>query len=161
VVNFANFAFSRRIFTCSEAQFMPLLEKGVHTVANRLPKLVSPRTHAFVDYALAGSFLVAGVAALKTSEKAAISAFIVAGAELTMAILTDYPGGVAKLISLPSHLKVDTGMSGLVGSMPNLMGFSEERHSWFFRGQAMAMAALAALTYITEHPEASVRHRAA
>jgi hypothetical protein len=140
---------------------MPLLEKGVHTVANRLPKVVSPRTHAFVDYALAGSFVAAGVAALKTNEKAAISAFIIASAELTMSMLTDYPGGVAKLISLPTHLKIDTGMSGLIGSMPNLMGFSKERHSRFFRGQAMAMAALAALTRTTEQPEAQVRHRAA
>jgi hypothetical protein len=140
---------------------MPLLEKGVHTVANRLPKVISPRTHAFIDYALAGSFVVAGLAALKTNEKAAISAFIVAGAELTIAMLTDYPGGVAKAISLPGHLKIDTGMSGLIGSMPNLMGFSKERHSGFFRGQAMAIAAIAALTNTTEQPEARGRRRAA
>lgn len=126
---------------------MPMLEKGVQAVTNRLPKVISPKTHAIIDFALAGSFIVAGIVSWKQRhKKAAINSFIVAGAELGVALTTDYPGGIAHLISFPARGKIDAGLSGLIGSMPNLMGFSDEWPSWFFRSQAMSMAAVSGLT---------------
>lgn len=126
---------------------MPLMEKGVETIANRMPKIISPKAHAIIDYGMAGSFIVAGAVAWKGEHKAAaLSSWIVAGAELALSMMTDYPGGVAKLISFPTHGKIDAGMSGLIGSMPNLMRFSDEWPSWFFRSQGMTMAAVTGLT---------------
>lgn len=126
---------------------MPLMEKGVETIANRMPKIIGPKTHAIIDYSMAGSFIVAGALAWKGEHKAAaLSSWIVAGAELALSLMTDYPGGVAKLISFPTHGKIDAGMSGLIGSMPNLMRFSDEPSSGFFRTQGIALAAVTGLT---------------
>ncbi len=125
---------------------MPLLEKGVQAVTNRMPKVISPKTHAIIDYAFIGSFVVAGLLAWKNHKKAAISCFITAGAEATTAMLTDFPGGVWPVISYRTHLKMDAGMSGLIGTMPNLMGFGSESPAWFFRSQAMSLAAVTGLS---------------
>jgi hypothetical protein len=125
---------------------MPLLEKGVHMATGRMPKIISPKVHAIIDFAMAGTFFLMGALAWKRSKKAAISSFICGGAELTTSLITDYPGGVWPLISFPTHGKIDAGFSGLIGSMPNLMGFSDDPGSWFFRGQGIAMAAVTGLT---------------
>jgi hypothetical protein len=139
---------------------MPVLEKGVQMMTNRMPKVVSPRAHAIIDYALAASFAVAGARSWRGSKKAAISAFIIAGAELGVAMITDYPGGVAGLISFPAHGTIDAGMSGLIASMPNLMGFGDERQAWFFRVQAMSMAAVTGLTDFEYERHGTGRYRA-
>ncbi len=126
---------------------MPLLEKGVSAVANRMPKVISPKVHAIIDYGVAGSFILTGILSWKQRhKKAAISSFIIAGTEITVAMLTDYPGGVTPALGFPTHLKIDAGLAGLIGSMPNFMGFSDEWPSWFFRSQGMAMAAVAGLS---------------
>ena len=33
---------------------MALLETGVRELSNRMPKVISPKTHAIIDYAVAG-----------------------------------------------------------------------------------------------------------
>jgi hypothetical protein len=143
---------------------MPLMERGVQVVAERLPKVIPPKVHAIIDYAVAGSFFVIGALAWKNNKKAAIASFVCGGAELGTAMMTDYPGGVAKLISFPTHGKIDAGFSGVIGSMPNLMGFSDEWPAWFFRGQGMGMAAVVGLTDfegVSENRRRSARYRAA
>ncbi|MFB3915316.1 MAG: hypothetical protein ACE14M_01195 [Terriglobales bacterium] len=125
---------------------MPLLEKGVHTLTGRMPKVISPKVHAIIDYAVAGSFLLAGALAWKRDKKSAISSFIVGGAGMGIAMTTDYPGGVWKLLSFPTHGKIDVGFAGMISSMPNLFGFDNAAGSWFFRSQGMAMAAVTGLT---------------
>lgn len=126
---------------------MPLLQKGVQMLTRHMPKAISPTAHAILDLAFAGSFLVAGILAWKRREhKAAISSWIIAGSEVGLALATDYPGGVARLISYPTHGKIDAGMSGLISSMPQLMDFASERMGSFFRVQAMSRAAVTGLT---------------
>jgi hypothetical protein len=116
-------------------------------ISDRMPKVISPRTHAIIDYGTAASFIVAGALAWKGGyQKAAISSWVIAGTELAVAMMTDYPGGVARMINFETHGKIDAGMAGLVGSMPNFMGFSDEWLSWFFRGQGMSIAAVTGMT---------------
>jgi hypothetical protein len=35
---------------------MPVIQKGVAALANRLPKVISPKAHAIIDYVTIGSF---------------------------------------------------------------------------------------------------------
>lgn len=143
---------------------MPLLEKGVHAVTGRMPKVISPKIHAIIDYGLAGSFLLMGVIAWKQRKhKSAISSFIVGGAELGIALTTDYPGGVWKKIRFPTHGKIDAGFAGMIGSMPNIFGFDSAADTWFFRSQGMALAATTGLTDFrgVESEPYSRRYRAA
>ena len=125
---------------------MALMEMGVRTLSNRLPKVIGPKTHAIIDYGVAASFIVTGALLWRKSKRAAIASWICGGNELTTAMLTDYPGGVAKLISFPTHGKIDAGFAGVIASMPNLMGFSDRGCSSFFRAQGLAMAAVTGRT---------------
>ena len=44
---------------------MALLQKGVALAAGRMPKMISPRVHSALDYAVAGSFLLMGALLLE------------------------------------------------------------------------------------------------
>ncbi len=126
---------------------MALLDAGVRSVTKRLPKVISPTTHAIIDYASVGTFVVMGLVFWKKRQKrAAISSWVSGAQQGTLAMLTDYPGGVAKVVSYDTHLKIDAGFSGLVGTAPNLTGFSDEWPSIFFRSQAIALAAVTGMS---------------
>ncbi len=124
-----------------------LMEKGVNLLANRLPKVINPKTHAIIDYAVVagGFFAVAGLA-WKNHKRAAVASLICGLAETTVAMLSDYPGGVAKVISFEKQGEIDAGFAAVVGTMPNMMGFSDEWPAWFFRSHALAMATVTGLT---------------
>lgn len=135
---------------------MPLLHKGVQMLSHKAPKIISPRTHAIIDYAVvAGGFFVAGALAWRRHKRAAISAFICGAAETGVALITDFPGGVTPLISFPTHLKIEAGLSAVTATMPNLMGFTDEWPATFFRVHGAAMAAVGGMT----QPEVGIRRR--
>jgi hypothetical protein len=149
----ANFRGRHRIFSTRRRNPMPLLNRSVTMVARRMPKVITPRAHAIIDYAVAASFVVAGVNAWRHHKHAAISAFIVAGAKIGLSLMTDYPGGIARVVPFPTHLRFDAGNGGLVSSMPNLMGFGSGWPAWIFRAHGVGIAAVAALTSAGEEEE--------
>ncbi len=138
---------------------MALVETSVKALSNRLPKVISPKTHAIIDYATAGSFLVMGALLWKRHKRAAIGSIVCGAIEANTAMMTDYPGGVAKLISFETHGKIDSGFAGIVGLLPTLLGFSDEKESWFFRGQAMGLAAVTGMTDFEYYSQDATRRR--
>ena len=137
---------------------MAIVDTSVKALAHRLPKVISPKTHAIIDYATAGSFLVMGALLWKRHKRAAIGSVVCGAIEANTAMMTDYPGGVAKLISFETHGKIDSGFAGFVGLLPSILGFGDEKEAWFFRGQAMGLAAVTGMTDF-EYYEASGRRR--
>ena len=125
---------------------MSLIQTGMNLMSNRMPKVIGPKTHAIIDYAVAGSFLAVGALYWGRNKRAAISAFICGGATVLNAMLTDYPGGVWKKMSYRAHGKVDAGLVGATGSMPSLMGFADDNEAKFFKVQAIAEATVTAMT---------------
>jgi hypothetical protein len=125
---------------------MPLMQKGVAAAAGRMPKVISPKLHAIIDYVVAGSFFLMGALFWKRNKSAALSSFICGGAVTATSLITDYPGGVAKLISFPLHGKIDMGLAGVCYAMPDLMGFDDDREKWFFRVQALNETTVVAMT---------------
>ncbi len=138
---------------------MALLDVGVRSLSNRLPKVISPKTHAIIDYATAGAFFLMGALFWKRHKRAAISSWVCGAQEMTVAMLTDYPGGVANVIDWPTHGKIDAGFAGLVATAPNLLGFSDEWPSIYFRSQGVALAAVTGMTQF--EPRARREWRAA
>lgn len=124
---------------------IPYVDK-VNRVAEKLPKVIGPRTHAIIDYAVAGSFLAMGAMWLRSHKRAAIGSFICGGAAITNSLLTDYPGGVADVISFETHGKIDVGLAAATALMPRLLGFSSEGPAWFFRAQSGAETVVVGLT---------------
>ncbi|MBV9610606.1 MAG: hypothetical protein JO187_13675 [Acidobacteria bacterium] len=125
---------------------MPVLDAGVRTLTNRLPKVISPKAHAIIDYASAGTFITAGILMMGSRKRAGIGSIICGAAQAGLVMMTDMPGGVFNVIDLDTHLKVDAGFSGFVATLPSLLGFSDDKKSWFFRAQGMNIAAVGAMT---------------
>jgi hypothetical protein len=109
-----------------------MLQRALTVISNKLPKVISPQTHAILDYAVVagGFFAVAGLA-WKDHKRAAITSLICGAAETGVAMFTDYPGGVAKMISFPTHGKIDAMFAGAIAAMPNLLEFEHEWPSTF------------------------------
>ena len=134
---------------------MALTEMGVRTLSNRLPKVLDPKTHAIIDYGMAASFFVTGALLWKKSKRGVVASFICGGSELTNILLTDYPGGVFKKIDFRTHGRIDAGLSAVIGSLPNLMGFSDRGYANFFRFKALGMGAVTGLTDFKGERESS------
>jgi hypothetical protein len=90
-----------------------------------------------------------GVFCWNRNKRAAISSLVCGGAEVVTALMTDYPGGVAREISFETHGSIDFGLSGMAASMPDLFRFSDDRETTFFRLQGLAMATVSGLTDFT------------
>ncbi len=125
---------------------MPLLDQLTKRVADQLPSVVSPKSHAIADYAAAAAFLGYGLFAWNRDRRAAVGSIGCAAFGLVTAVLTDYPGGLVRKISFESHGRIDIGLAGLVGTMPEYVGLKDRPAARFFRLQAVAIAAVTGLT---------------
>jgi hypothetical protein len=125
---------------------MGMLESGVQAITGRMPKVLDPRAHAILDYAIAGSFFVAGALLWARHRRAAVASIACGVAEATTAMITDYPGGAKPLISFHTHGRIDAGMATLVGAMPIALNFANDVESRWFRAHGIAIAAVTELT---------------
>ncbi len=125
---------------------MPLMQKGVAMLSNRLPKVINPTVHAVIDYAVAATFFTMGVLFWKRNKRAAVSSIICGAAATTNSLVTDYPGGVFKIMSFQNHGRIDMGMGALTASLPEMMGFSDDNQGRFFQMMAVSETAVTAMT---------------
>jgi len=100
---------------------MTIAQKGVKVVAGRMPKMITPRAHAALDYAIAGSFFLMGALLWKRNRRAGMGSLLCGGATAAVSVLTDYPGGVKKIIPYPLRKQIDTGLVAMAAAMPRLM----------------------------------------
>ncbi|HEY2496696.1 MAG TPA: hypothetical protein VGK24_06485 [Candidatus Angelobacter sp.] len=128
---------------------MPLLDQAAKFATNKLPKVINPKAHAIIDYVMAASFF--GMAAFfwRRNKRAAVGALVCGTAETITSLCTDYPGGVVREISFETHGAIDFGLSGMVASLPDILRFSDDRESRFFRMQGLALATVTGLTDFT------------
>ncbi len=132
---------------------MAVWQKGVRVALGKMPKMIDPTTHAVLDYAVAGSFLIMGIVFWKRSKRAALGSLLCGGAAAANIMFTDYPGsGSRKVISYNVHGHIDTGIAGLAAAMPRLLRFEDEREARFFEIGAISNTAIAALTDFDQNP---------
>ena len=129
---------------------MPISTKLTELLTKPLPKAISPGMHAVIDWGTAGAFFTAGALLWKKNKRASLASYLCADLIGSLIFLTDCPGGVWKKISFETHGKVDTGVSALVASLPNLLGFPDERESKLFQGMGIGLAAVRSLTNFDE-----------
>ena len=115
-----------------------------------LPKVISPGMHAAIDWGTAAAFLTAGALLWGKNKRASWASYLCADLIGALILLTDCPGGVWKKISFETHGKVDPGVSALVSSLPNLLGFSDEREAKLFQGMGIGLAVVRSLTNFDE-----------
>jgi hypothetical protein len=133
---------------------MPLWQEGLQMATHKLPKVIKPRPHAMIDYAVAGSFMLMGALWWRRNKRAAIGSLICGGATAVNSLLTDYPGGMFRVISYRNHGRIDLGIVGLAAAMPRTMNFRNEPEARSFGLRALGQAAIAGLTDFDyyEHP---------
>lgn len=134
---------------------MALVDTGIRALSNKLPKVISPKTHAIIDYATAASFFVGAALFWNRNKRAALGSLACGLAETTVAMLTDYPGGVFKVMDFPTHGRVDVGMAAGLETLPKFLGLGPS--GWLFRAQGLSIAATTGLTDFQEDKERSER----
>ncbi len=125
---------------------MPLLQRGVAAATNRMPNVISPAAHAIIDYITVGTFFLMGAAFWRRNKRAALGSLMCGSAELGTALMTDFPGGLAKVIDLPTHLRIDMGLAAMAATLPDLMGFKNEPESKWLRVTGLGITVNAGLT---------------
>lgn len=139
-----------------------LFNTGLKVISKRLPKVISPRGHAMLDYATAGMFLVAGTLLWRRHKRAAVAAFGMAADEVVTALLTDYPGGARRILSFRTHGKIDAAKAPVTAALPHIMDFEDDPAAAnVFRGSALFMAAVTGLTDFDSGLAPRERRRAA
>jgi len=125
---------------------MALLQRGVAAATNRMPSVISPSAHALLDYITVGTFFLLAAAFWRRNKRAALGSLVCGSAELGTTLMTDFPGGVAKVIDLPTHLRIDMGLAAMAATLPDLMGFKSEPESKWLRVMGLGITANAGLT---------------
>ncbi len=113
---------------------MPFSTAATDAITRRAPKFISPKAHAVIDYLMIGTFFVTGALFWRRNRRAAISALMCGGAELTNTLFTDYPGGVAPVISFPFHRKIDFGLAAMTATISSQNRLRSRRHDGHHAG---------------------------
>lgn len=121
----------------------PLLENAL---MNRVPKVISPTTHAVIDYAVVAYYFIAAGACWGGNKRAGISALASGAAVLGVSMFTDYWGDGRKPISFETHGKIDVGQGLAATLAPLLLGFADKPSASLFWGQAASEVAVLAMT---------------
>jgi hypothetical protein len=111
-----------------------------------VPKVISPTSHAVIDYLVVSHFFITAGACWENNKRASIAALANGAAVLGLSMFTDYWGDGRKPISFQTHGFVDMiqGLSALTA--PLLLGFADEPVAAAFFGQAVGEAGVLAMT---------------
>jgi len=129
---------------------MAMLNSVARLVAKPLPRMISPKAHAVIDYVTVATFLLGAGLFWNKNKRAAVAALVCGGAELAVSLLSDYPGGVAKIIDFRTHGEIDLGLGAMAATMPEFLAFSDEKEKKFFLAQGMLITAVSELTQLPE-----------
>jgi hypothetical protein len=138
-------------------------ETTIPDAFRRMPKIISPRLHRWLDVAVSGYFAVLGtVFAVRGRGGPAAAAFINAGMVAGVSAFTDYEGTGRKPINFKLHGTLDAMQATTASLGPVLHGFADEAKSAFFYGQALNELGVIALTdWDAGMPTSKKRKRAA
>ena len=135
---------------------MPLTDMAARALADKLPKVIDAKTHAFIDYGTAAACFALGAMFWSRNKRASIGAMLCGGAIVATSMITDYPGGVKKMLSFQTHGKVDAGLAGMTAAIPNFLAFSNEEEAKYFRTLALAETVVTGLTDFDSAPSSKV-----
>ncbi len=144
---------------------MAMLNAVAKAITKPMPRMISPKSHAMLDYVTAGVFLAGALFFWKRNKRAAIASLVSGTAVAAMSALTEYPGGVNGVFGLERHRNIEVGLAAMVATMPAFFSFEDEPEKNFFRIQGVLMTAISELTDLNHlhqpHPESeAVREQA-
>ena len=125
---------------------MPLTQTAANMVADKLPKVLDAKSHAIMDYVTVAGFAALAAMFWGRNKRAAIGAAVCGGAVAATSLLTNYPGGVKRVISFQTHGRIDVGLAGMTAAIPNFLAFGDEDEAKYFRGAALMETVITGLT---------------
>ena len=143
---------------------MPILNSLAKVIAKPLPRMMSHKAHAVVDYITVGSFLLGAGFFWQRNKRAALGALICGGGHLGVSLLTNYPGGVGTVISFRTHREIDFGLAAMTATMPEFLAFDDDSPRKFFLAQGVLITVANELTEPPEkrqRPEVRMKRAAA
>jgi hypothetical protein len=141
---------------------MEIDETTVPDTFRRVPKLISPRVHAWLDAAVTTYFLGLGVwFAIRGKGRAAAAAFVNGTMVAGVSMLTDYDGDGKKPIDFKMHGTMDAVQMTMAGLGPVMHGFAGEPEAKYFYAQAANELGVIATTDWDAGMPAGSRRRAA
>jgi hypothetical protein len=140
---------------------MPVLNKLAQIAVKPLPRALSPKAHAIVDYVNVGACLMAAASFWGRNKRASLAALITGGSGLIMALLTDYPGGIKKFIKFRTHREIDFGLAAMTATMPDFLAFQHDEERKFFIADGILISAVNELTRVPGRTRRAERNRAA
>jgi hypothetical protein len=116
-------------------------------VFERMPKLISPQVHRWIDLSAAAAFAVMGGIFLgRGNNRAATPAFINAAAVAAVSSQTDYDGDGAKPISFKMHGLIDLLLATTATAEPVIFGFPTDPEATLFYGGGPGVVGVVAVT---------------
>jgi hypothetical protein len=141
---------------------MPAINSLARVVAKPVPRMISPRVQAILDYLLVGSFFGTASWFWRRNKRAALAALLCGSAKLAVTMLTDNPGGVRKVIRPHARREIDLGLAAMVATMPEFLAFKDEPEKKFFLVQGALITVGSELTqYPGRSSDRKERSRAA
>lgn len=119
-------------------------------------KILPPKIHGFLDYAVI-LLLAVAPSLFRFTNEAATVCYVLAVVYLAMALLTAYPLGAFKLIPFTLHGAIELVLSPILIAMPWIAGFSYDRPGRYFF--IAAGAALFVVWLITDYKAADIEYR--
>lgn len=140
---------------------MPVFNSLAKLVAKPIPRVVTPRMHRVFDCISVGVFLGSAAWFWGRNRRAALGSLICGATELTVMLLTDYPGGVKKVISFRTHREMDYALAAMAATMPESLAFKGKNEAKLFRLQGALITLLGEITQDSSVPTRQIRRRAA
>lgn len=111
-------------------------------------KVLKPLPHAVMDYAWAGTMMLAPwLFGFSHNRKATVNAVSSGAAILGLSLMTRYPLGVFKVISFPTHGAIETAAGVMTAGAPWLMSFSKNKSArWTHVLSGLGTLAVVAMT---------------
>lgn len=109
-----------------------------------MKKVLDPKTHGILDYALAAMFLLAP-SLFGFTEVAATASYVIGVVYIGTSLLTRYPLGALKVIPFPTHGVLESVMAAAWIVMPWLLGFAGDaaaRNFFVIAGVGLLVVAL-------------------
>jgi hypothetical protein len=127
-----------------------------------VPKMISPKVHAWLDFAVTSYFLGLGAwFTIRGKGRAATAAFVNGGMVAGVSLFTDYEGDGSKPISFKMHGTLDAVQATTAALGPVLHGFAGEPEAKYFYGQAANEVAVISTTDWDAGMPAKTRRKAA
>jgi hypothetical protein len=136
---------------------MPTLNTLARIATKPIPRMLSPKGHAIIDYCLVAAFALGAMRFWNRNKRASAAAIFCGSTQLALNLTTDYRGGDGKLISLRTHREIDLGLAAMSAVLPELMAFHDSSEKKFFAAQGAAITVVNQLTRLPERSTVAER----